>query len=436
MNHDDPIAKARHALDLWRQGFYGYQRRYMACNARVSRWTKARQVGFSHALAAKGVMRALGGSVNVILSASQLLSDNTLAKARAHARFLEGAGFPRARLQRDRSSFIAFPGGGEVISLPANPRTARGFTGHVYLDEFAYHSDPEGIWDAAAAIAARGDYAIDIVSTPNGASGLFYEWHQRPPEGWFSDEVSVDRAIREGCRVDIAKLWDLAGHDERIFAQWYRCVFLDGTLQYIPTAMVDRALHWTGQTPRELLSRGTFYAGLDIGRENDLTVLTVAVAYDGKAFILPPWTCKRTSFAAQKDMIHAVRAKFGWDKLYIDATGLGMQFSEEMVEEFGDDEAVAVTFTNKVKEDLATRALQWFRDDRVRFPRGKDGQELHRETCEVRRVVTGAGNVVYEVPRTKDGHGDRWWSMCLALKGLGEPPMPRGMGQEPLLAVA
>jgi len=26
--------------------------------------------------------------------------------------------------------------------------------------------------------------------------------------------------------------------------------------------------------------------------------------------------------------------------------------------------------------------------------------------------------------------------MCLALKGLGEPLAPRGMGQEPLLAVA
>lgn len=435
MQAADPIARARQAVELWRSSFHPFQLRYITCSARISHWTKARQIGFSHVMAGKGVKRAIAeGTASIILSASQQLSDLTLAKARNHARVLERLGFSRARLRRDRSTFIAFAGGGEVISLPANPRTARGFTGHVALDEFAYHPDPEAIWDAAAAIAARGDFSIDIVSTPNGAGGLFYGWRQKPPSGWHVEEVTIDQAQREGMRVDIPKLWDLAGHDERVFAQWYRCVFLDGTLQYIPTAMVDRALNWTGTTPHDLLERGTFAAGLDIGRENDLTVLTVAVEYDGKAFILPPWTCKRTAFHEQKEMVRAARARFDWDSLYVDATGLGMQFAEELVEEFG-AEVKPLAFTHQAKEDLATRALKWFRDDRVRFPRGHAGVELHREACEVRRVVTNAGNIVYEVPRTKDGHGDRWWSMCLALKGLGDPVLPRGMGMEPLLAV-
>lgn len=425
------------ALRMWARTFLPYQRRWLAEQATIALAIKARQIGFSHTTAAWHVMRALTeGSTNIIISASQSLSDEVLGKVKAHCRVLRRFGCEAANPVQVSASRVTFANGGRIISLPSSPRTARSWTGHVTFDEAAYHNDLQAVWDAAAAMASRGSHLIRIVSTPNGAVGPFYQWATRPPSGWAIHRVTIEQAQREGMRVDLGKLWDLAGHDERVFAQWHRCQFLDADMQFVPTAFADRALNWTGTTPRDLLQRGRFFAGLDVGRENDLTVLTVAVEYDGKAFVLPPWTCKRTAFAQQKDMVREVRERFPWEMLHIDATGLGMQLAEELVEELGEDETVAVNFTNPIKNDLATRALKWFRDDKMRFPRGREGQELHRETCEVRRIVTNAGNVVYEVPRTRDGHGDRWWSMCLALKGLGEPQTPRGMGREPLLAVA
>lgn len=36
---------------------------------------------------------------------------------------------------------------GRIIGLPANPETARGFTGDVLLDEFAMHAFDREIWD-------------------------------------------------------------------------------------------------------------------------------------------------------------------------------------------------------------------------------------------------------------------------------------------------
>ena len=45
---------------------------------------------------------------------------------------------------------------GRIIGLPADPQTARGFTGDVLLDEFAMHAFDREIWAAMFPTAHRG----------------------------------------------------------------------------------------------------------------------------------------------------------------------------------------------------------------------------------------------------------------------------------------
>lgn len=432
----DQAESVRNAFTLWRDTFFPYQQEIFFEESDFALWVKARQIGFSHSIAGDGVRRGiLEGSTNLVLSASQDLADEVIAKAKAHAEVLYRLGVAAARpVSPTNASRVTFANGGRVIALPASKKTARSHAGNVYLDEFAYHDDPKGIWDAAAGQATRGKFKIRVISTPNGAQGMFNEWATNPPAGWTRHIVDIARAQREGMRVDLDRLWKLAGGDERIFAQWYRCIFLDAALQYIPTAMADRALHWLGDMPD--LSTAEFHAGLDVGRNNDLTALVIVAVLGRYAFVLPPITCRRTRFRAQRKMIREARELFRWQSLHIDANGMGRDMAEELQELWGETEVKLLDFTMQDKEDMATRALRWFRDDRVRFPRDDEGTKLRAETIAVRRIVTPAGNITYDVPRTALGHGDRWWGMCLALKGAGEPLSPRGMGLEPLLAVA
>jgi phage FluMu gp28-like protein len=217
----NPIRREEHALRLWARSFLPYQQRWLAEIAAIAFCVKARQIGFSHTTAGLAVKEALTQhSTNTVLSASQELSDEVLAKAAGHARTLRRLGYEAANPIAISRSRIVFPNGGRVIALAANPRTARSWSGNVYFDEAAYHDDFDGIWDAAGAMAIRGSYKIRIVSTPNGAQGLFYKWATQPPKGWSTHWVTVDDAIRQGMHVDIDRLWMLAGGDERIFAQW------------------------------------------------------------------------------------------------------------------------------------------------------------------------------------------------------------------------
>lgn len=435
MLNTSPTATARTVQAWLKANFCEYQLRWITEPSAFALGVKARQIGFSDALAGDGV---LSGFVcrrpQLILSAAQDLADEVLDKARLHCRTLAALGMPGALdFAVNNSTEIAWKTGGRIMALPANPRTARSFSGDVHLDEFAYHQDPEGIRDAAFPMASRGGWRLRLLSTPNGAQGIFYDWVTNPPAGWVVQQVSIEDAARDGFPVDLSKLWDLCGHDERIFAQWFRCRFLDADLQYYPTAMLDHARQWVGRVPA--IADAEIYAGLDVGREEDLTALTVVAKVDDVAWTLRTITCQRTDFAEQKRLIRDARAIFRWDRLYVDSTGIGAQIAEELVTEFGVGEVFPYVFTNKSKHDLVTRALKWLRDGKVRFQKSEDGEALFREAVAMRRKVTATGAVKFEVPRSRAGHGDRLWSFLLALWGAGEPVAPRGLGRSPLLSV-
>ena len=64
---------------------------------------------------------------------------------------------------------------GRIKVLAANPRTARGFSGDLILDEFAFHENGNAIWEAAEPIlASNKDFLCRIASTGNGRHNLFY----------------------------------------------------------------------------------------------------------------------------------------------------------------------------------------------------------------------------------------------------------------------
>jgi phage FluMu gp28-like protein len=162
-------------------------------------------------------------------------------------------------------------------------------------------------------------------------------------------------------------------------------------------------------------------------------VLTVIAVLREVAWVIGVFTAKRTAFKAQRRMVARARQVFGWSKLLIDKGGLGEQLAEEMVDDWGEEEVVPVAFTDQSKADLATGMFRWLRDGRIKFSRDAHGQQLHADTCAVRRKVTPSGNVIFVSPRTKAGHGDHFWSAALAVKGASAPELPRGMGDQPLL---
>src|SRR5262249_30170888 len=108
--------------------------------------------------------------------------------------------------------------------------------------EYAYLEHPKEIWDAAAAVTLH-DGKFRVGSTPNGVGNDFHLFWTRPEmhAGWNMHEFPIERAIADGMKINIEDCWKMAKGDERLFDQFFRCRFLDGQEQYIPSGLIDEA---------------------------------------------------------------------------------------------------------------------------------------------------------------------------------------------------
>jgi phage FluMu gp28-like protein len=255
------------------------------------------------------------------------------------------------------------------------------------------------------------------MSTPNGVGNMFHSMHQACAANHYRlHTVSLSDAIADGLKVNEAECWSLAKGDPRLFDQLFNCKFLDGHAQYIPTEAVEACtVPFVGMGP------GEFYAGLDIGRTVDLTVLVVVrCGPDRTRWVQEVLTCKRTSSDDLEAMVAAAFVKYNLRRVCVDATGMGAFPAERMQKIHGKQRVEPVNFTQGSKEDLATGMYSAFTESTVRLPRSD--AKLRDDVCAIRRIVTSAGNIRYDAPRTDEGHADRAWALALALHSCRTPP--------------
>jgi phage FluMu gp28-like protein len=172
----------------------------------VLHWS--RQIGKSHTLAAWAVWRLITrpGRLVTVLSNSRDNGAEFLRKCAEFCRAFESGCFVseekgrEARIRDTRMELRVRVWGreGRIKVLAANPRTARGFSGDLILDEFAFHENSTAIWEAAEPIlASHPDYLCRIASTGNGRHNMFYRMVQGR-EGIKNEKLKIKNEGPEG----------------------------------------------------------------------------------------------------------------------------------------------------------------------------------------------------------------------------------------------
>ncbi|MCZ6490042.1 MAG: terminase family protein [Acidobacteria bacterium] len=413
---------------------------------------KSTQIGFSFAAALEAVLDCLEKrTLWIILSRGDRQSLEFMQKVQQHTKALRITGSVLGTSFFDETTIrkreVKFPNGSRIIALPANPDTARGYTGNMILDEFAFHQQDREIWAAAFGRVSRGNLKLRVISTPNGRRGKFFELAQeagladgapgspltpnpsRDCKGavtssvkrqdtnlWSRHWCDVHTAVRQGCPIDTQALRQAIG-DTETWQQEYECVFHSDRENYIPIDLLVECEHpqasvslpadWQPTPNREC------YFGYDVGRVHDLAVVAV-VEKVGDVF----WTralieMPKTKFSAQEKALSdlvpfCLRGA-------VDATGLGKEMAERLAEKFA-GRVEPVTFTAAIKHEMAIRMKRHFEERTLRIP---DNRPLRRDLNAVKRIVTSAGNIRFDAERTADGHADRFWALALALHAAG-----------------
>jgi phage FluMu gp28-like protein len=247
----------------------------------------------------------------------------------------------------------------------------------------------------------------------------------------------VHDAIADGMRLDLDQLWDSAMHDSRIFDQLYMGKFLDGDLQYIPSEYINRATRDLAK-----IYGGQRFGGIDIGESRDRTVLVVLEGKPGElAQVVHVESHKQTDDQLLQRIISQAFGAHGCTRVGIDATGMG-SFPAKAARRSHGPKLEPIQFTAKVKEDMASRLYQAFADEALILPRTLPtpgvAEAMREDIASIRRIVTSAGNVRFDAPRTSAGHADIAWALMMALHAMGGSAgrgayakMRRTMGEGP-----
>lgn len=411
-----------------------YQQLGVQCD---SPWTWncwSRQTGKSFAFSLRRLLRGMKRNrKQILLSAGERQSKELMGKVAIHLKGIRsvadcsaseiresvfaGTDFKQLEIQvRAANGSFDF----QIIGLPANPVTARGYTGDVFLDEFGIHRDAREIWAAMFPILTRGGGEVDICSTPQGCKNMFASL--RGNERFHHSTVTIEDAVEQGLDVDVDLLRE-GMNDELLWRQEFMCEFLDEATAFLTHEMItgcqDAKLDkvWDAEKA-ESCAAENLYVGVDIGRHRDLTVIWIWGRPKGTNLLLTRAVIEleRVSFEEQEATLYPILALPNMRRASMDSTGMGEQMAERAIAKFGAHRVEGVKFTLDSKNEMATALRVKVEDASARIP---IDQHIRNDWSSIERQVLSGGSIRYAADRGMGGtpgHADRFWAGALGVR--------------------
>lgn len=425
-----------------------YQTAWVADKSRLKLMEKSRQIGISwgsayadvESTAARGARYDWWVSSRDDLQARLYIED---CKRWAAALELAAQDLGEVVIDPDAklSAFaLKFANGRRIHSMSSNPDAQAGKRGGRTLDEFALHPDPRKLWTIAYPGITWGG-SLNVISTHRGSHNFFNQLIREivehgNPKRISRHRVTLQDALDQGFltklqqslpadderqAMDEAAYFDFVksgAADEESFLQEYMCSPADDDAAFLEYDLIaaceyPAAADWTAIEGRQL------YAGVDIGRKRDLTVLWVVERLGDVFYTRHIETLQNMAKGEQEAVL------WPWfercSRICIDATGLGIGWTDDAQARFGGYRIEGVNFSGRMKEELAYPVRGAMEDRKLRIPHDP---KVRSDLRSVTKQTTAAGNIRFTAERTPDGHADRFWALALALHAGSTPAVP------------
>lgn len=392
-----------------RRSMYPYQLNFLGDDARWRIVNKSRQIGYSYVIALDAITGALVRNRHqLIVSASVLNALIVMDYIRTHLENMEILPL------QDKEGFVELPNGYTMRVLSTNWRTARGFNGDVYLDEFAFVIRDTDIWRAVVPSVTAVGGRITITSTPKSRIDKFWQIFSADSDKWSKHCVTIHDAVSQGFPVNIDDLRDLFDPEE--FAQAYECVPLDTAESYIPYPLIEPCLYDPASqaymhiiSPQVDEAVRNFVYGVDIGRSKDETAVAETFKLGDILYCMPIMSWSKMPFRIQKERLLNLLKPSTTQLMAIDKGGIGLNLHEDLAFQYP-SKVKGVSFAPAVKERLAKNLRILFEEKKIRIP---NDPSLISHILSIRRTASKTSVFSYGAD-DKDHHGDKFWALALA----------------------
>lgn len=425
--------------------FLPFQEKWIKDDSRLKMMEKSRQIGISWSTAYKADERtAMAGQRwdQWVSSRDDIQARLFLEDCKLFAQILQIAANDLGERVIDEKTkltayVLEFASGRRIHSMSSNPDAQAGKRGGRILDEFALHPDPRKLWSIAYPGITWGG-SMEIISTHRGSHNFFNQLIREVREAGNPKNISLHRVTLQDA-LDAGFLWKLQkalpkDHevldmdevayfdfiksgcaDEESFLQEYMCQPADDDAAFLEYDLIAGCEYGSGEVwevdLEESRHRGAqLYAGLDIGRKKDLTVLWVLEKLGDVLYTRAIIELRNMPKPDQEKVIWPILQLI--DRACFDNTGLGIGWTDDAQRAFGQYRIEGVTFTGATKEALAYPVRGAMEDKKLRIPYKP---EIRADLRAVTKVTTSSGNIRFTAERSENGHADRFWALALAV---------------------
>jgi len=385
----------------------------------AARW--CRQSGKSHTIAALLLHYALTHP-NISIGVVGPSWRQTKLVIRRINQFLRK--IPKGYYYKPQHTIVRLKNGSVIEAFPNNPETIRGPTLHiVYADEFNFIANDQELYDAILFTLGTTNGKFICTSTPWSTDSIF--WHifnDTAYSDFAKSHVTCEQALEPNGplkREILEKIKrQLEGDPWRwrreMLAEWAEdeSVWLS---QALITSCIDHELDYINF---EEIAKGMFYAGLDLGKHQDYSVLSVVKVEDSSIKLIHMHQFPlKTPYASVIGYVKTICDRWNRiNKVLVDMSGVGDYIVEDMINA-GIKMTEGVKFTQETKEKMAQWLKQCMVEKRLKIPYDSDLiAELNIERFE----LTKEGKIKFSHP--EGTHDDRFWSLALSVYAAREPP--------------
>jgi phage FluMu gp28-like protein len=264
---------------------------------------------------------------------------------------------------------------------------------------------------------------VIVVSTPFGASGVFWELWEDPDDQhgeWSRHKIDVYQAAEEGFPVDPEELEQKYPRD--IFRQEFCCEFLSDIHQYFGYDLIRRAQYSPCDLDGATTPAGAKYAGIDVASQQDASILADATD-DGDTFwIDEAHTLKAAGtsrdYRPQFEDARELLAADSYEAVGVDATGEGAQLGQDLHREFGRPIKLVKGSGWKEARGRIPDLRLAMEDGEFKIP---NDPKIRHAFAKIQRTET-TDRVKFEAERDAEGHADEFFAALLAWDAAQSKP--------------
>ncbi len=327
----------------------------------------------------------------------------------------------RSKIIRATGTLIQFDNKSKIIALPCSEHMLRGYTANmIILDEASWIPEKVITQILFPMLTTTDGYAI-LLSTPWDKNHFFYRAFVNPA-------YSVHKVKSSECPLVTQHILDENRQNmtREEYLMEYEAEFVEALNSYFPQALIRSSVELAQKLGVELCCSleasppsGEYYGGLDFGKLQDFSVLTVLkreaetlkLVYMYQFPLETPYT---------QVIRHLMRAnqKFQFRAVLVDQTGVGEPVLEEIRNQ-GLRNVDGLTFTVQSKEELLTGLKMAMEQNRLAIPYDR---LLCQQINEQQYEYSKSGHLQFNHPQ--HCHDDMLWALALATAVTMRTPPP------------